>query len=125
MYIHLRGFFILSVFIWELAVCCYTVSKAHLDECPVIKVENSSIKWCSKQLTFTTRVTGNDPASKLTYKWSVANGKVTEGQSTDTIKVNADEKGDVSVTVEVGGIDESCQKTAGITIGCDKYDPPQ
>ncbi len=121
----LRAFFMLSALFLGLTAACFTILGASLEECPVIKVENASSKWCSTQLTFTARVSGVAPGTKLTYKWTAVNGKITDGQGTDTIKVDADEKGDVSITVEVGGIDEHCQEAAGITIGCDKYEPPR
>jgi hypothetical protein len=51
---------------------------------------------------------------KETYKWTVDEGTIIEGQGTPSIKVDASKlKGKrITATVEVGGIDPACPKTA-------------
>ncbi len=61
-------------------------------------------------LTFSASVTGGTQES-VTYEWKVSNGAITYGQGTPSIRVKPDRGNinDVTVTLEVGGIDSDCQ----------------
>jgi hypothetical protein len=65
-------------------------------------------------ISFTSNVAAGDPQPEFTYHWAVSAGTIVEGQGTNSIKV--DTKGlagkTVTATVEVGGMDSACAKTA-------------
>src|SRR5260370_17684073 len=55
-----------------------------------------------------------NPEVWVIYKWTVSGGTITGGQGTDTITVDTAGKGGqtITATVELGGIDPSCGRTA-------------
>jgi hypothetical protein len=60
---------------------------------------------------------GGNPGASVTYNWSVSTGKIMSGQGTPTITVDTAGLAGQSVTasVELGGLDPSCQRTASCT----------
>jgi hypothetical protein len=93
----------------------YGAQKTPASRCPAVRVDCpediSSDTW-----TYTVRVEGVDPRSELTYKWSVSTGEIKSGQGTTTITIDKPDlwKG-ITVTVEVGGLPEGCEKGAACT----------
>ena len=83
--------------------------------CPTINVASADTAEAGSLTTFTVNVGG--AATPLTYTWSVSEGKIVEGQGTELIKVDTKGVKDwvVVATVEVGGIDSACARTASST----------
>lgn len=67
--------------------------------------------------TVSVNVSGGNPGASLTYNWSVSAGKITSGQGTPTITVYTTGLAGQSVTasVDLGGLDPSCQRNASCT----------
>jgi len=79
--------------------------------CPVPTVSGPAEVDQGTSITFTARI---DPEASVTYNWSVSAGTITSGQGTSSITVDtAGLAGQtVTATVELGGVDPSCGKTA-------------
>jgi len=79
-----------------------------LIECPTIEISGPAKGRISAgENTFTANVSGGTQES-VTYKWTVANGRILRGQGTPSIVAElTDESTQTSttVTVEIGGID--------------------
>jgi hypothetical protein len=58
------------------------------------------------------------PAESLTYEWTAVNGKLKEGQGTQSVTItNFDlRKKSLTVMVAVGGLPSKCSKTASVTL---------
>jgi hypothetical protein len=67
-------------------------------------------------ITFSATMSGD---ANVTYNWSVSAGTISSGQGTSSITVNTDGLGGqtVTATVELGGLDPSCSRTASCTTG--------
>lgn len=93
------------------------------DSCPVIRIDCSSDKrCCGPGYTFTVNVTGGRVDRNPTYNWSVSCGKITKGQGTSSIGVEAEcENGKpITATVEVGNvIPEGCRTYSSLTAECE------
>jgi len=65
-------------------------------------------------VTFTASVNGD---ANVTYNWTVSAGTISSGQGTSSITVDTNGLGGQSVTatVELGGLDPSCSRTASCT----------
>ena len=80
-------------------------------------------------ITFTANFSGTQ---SITYNWSVSAGTISSGQGTSSITVDTTGAagGSVTATVEIGGIDPSCTRTASCTtsiavppvVNCEKVD---
>lgn len=92
--------------------------------CPAINIYYEQKGPCHHpKYTLTANISGGDWTRKPTYKWSVSAGKITRGQGTGSIKVDASKVGDkpLTVTVEVGNVIlEVCPNTTSSTIECYK-----
>ena len=64
-------------------------------------------------VTFTANVSGG-PGTQ-TYNWSVSAGTITTGQGTSSITVDARGGQTITATVELGGLDPNCGRTASCT----------
>ena len=64
-------------------------------------------------VTFTANVSGG-PGTQ-TYNWSVSAGTITSGQGTSSITVDAKGGQTITATVELGGLDPNCGRTASCT----------
>jgi hypothetical protein len=89
--------------------------------CPTVNVS------CPDQadpgpVTFTANV-GGGPGTQ-TYNWSVSAGTITSGQGTSSITVNASAGQTITATVELGGLDPSCTRTASCTTSIKAPPPP-
>ena len=91
--------------------------------CPVISVSCPADVMQGDLVTFSASVTGN---ANVTYNWSVSAGTITGGQGTSSITVDTAALGGQSVTatVELGGLDPSCSRTASCTTGIGTPVPP-
>jgi len=95
-----------------LAVC--TGCKSPPPPCPTVSVSCPSDVDQGTPITFTASVGGG---ASPTYNWTVSAGTITSGQGTSTITVDTGTLGGQSVTatLELGGLDPSCSRTASCT----------
>lgn len=109
-----------------LAVICFsllslgmsTPTRPPAAECPTITVDCATECFeVGDTYTVKANVSGADPTAKLTYTWSVTSGNIISGQDTPTLTaVKAEGDQSTTITVEVGGLDSSCQKTASCSL---------
>src|SRR5439155_20970457 len=94
-----------------------------LPPCPTVTVSCPSDVDQGSPITFTASVTGD---ANVTYNWSVSAGTITGGQGTSSITVDSAGLGGqtVTATVELGGLDPSCSRTASCTTGVRAAIPP-
>lgn len=82
--------------------------------CPTIVV--SCPDWdADMTLRFTASVTGGDPSVTPAYKWTVSGGKISSGQGTHEVVVEAEGGRSHKATVEVVGYPAACQAAASCT----------
>jgi hypothetical protein len=91
--------------------------------CPNVSVSCPSDIDVGKDITFTASVTGD---ANVTYNWSVSAGTISSGQGTSSITVSSQGLGGqtVTATVEVGGLDPSCSRTASCSTSIISEVPP-
>jgi hypothetical protein len=82
--------------------------------CPPVSVACPDTVADGEPVTFTVNVTVGTPEPQLTYTWTVTGGKIVEGQGTHTITVDSEglQGKTVTATVDVGGMDPACNRTA-------------
>ena len=82
--------------------------------CPTVAVSCPSDVTEGAPITFNASVTGGPASLTPTYNWSVSAGTITSGQGTSSITVDTAGLGGSSVTatVEVGGVEPACARTA-------------
>jgi hypothetical protein len=86
--------------------------------CPTISVDcPTAITEEGRSVTFTASATGGASNIIPTYTWSVSAGTISSGQGTPSITVDTTGLGGQSITatVEVGGLDPSCSRSASCT----------
>jgi len=85
--------------------------------CPVVSVSCPSEVDAGAPATFTASV-GDAGAMNLTYNWSVSAGTISSGQGTSAITVDTTGVGGstITATVELGGVDPACSRTASCTV---------
>ena len=90
--------------------------------CPTVSVSCPSDVDLGSPITFTASVNGD---ANVTYNWSVSAGTITGGQGTSSITVDSAGLGGqtVTATVELGGLDPSCSRTASCTTGVRPSNP--
>jgi len=85
--------------------------------CPTVAVTCTDSVDEGQPITFTANFNQGTPTVSETYNWTVSAGTITSGQGTSSITV--DTKGlagqSVTATVEVGGVDPTCNRTASCT----------
>lgn len=83
--------------------------------CPTVSVSCPDSVDVGSPITFTANVSGG--TGSPTYNWSVSAGTISGGQGTSSITVDTAGMGGqtVTATVELGGLDPSCSKTASCT----------
>ena len=83
--------------------------------CPTLEVDAPKLPVkAGETIIFTANVSGGS-GDTVTYNWTVSDGEIIEGQGTPVIKVatNSRMAGKVvKATLEIGGVCESCQRTA-------------
>ena len=82
--------------------------------CPTVNVTCPSDVSEGSSITFTANFTQGTPQVTPTYNWTVSAGTITSGQGTSSIMVDTKGLGGqtVTATVEVGGVDPTCPRTA-------------
>jgi hypothetical protein len=91
--------------------------------CPTVSVSCPSDVDLGSPITFTAAVNGG---GNVTYNWSVSAGTISSGQGTSSIMVDTAGLGGqtVTATVELGGLEPSCSRTASCTTGVRAPNPP-
>ena len=84
--------------------------------CPTVSVSCPSDVDQGSPITFNASVSSS---ANVTYNWSVSAGTISSGQGTSSITVDTANLGGqaVTATVELGGLDPSCSRTASCTTG--------
>src|SRR6266566_2277311 len=82
--------------------------------CPTVSVSCPSDVELGSPITFSASVSSG---MTVTYNWSVSAGAISSGQGTSSITVDTAGLGGqtVTATVELGGLDPSCSRTASCT----------
>ena len=85
--------------------------------CPTVTVSCADAVKEGDPATFTANFAQGTPTVSETYNWTVSAGTITSGQGTSSITVDTKGLGGQSVTatVEVGGVDPTCNRTASCT----------
>jgi hypothetical protein len=112
-----------------LAVVCFSLLSLSMStppqspktECPTITIDcPTSCYKPGQPFTVTANVTGVDPKKSLSYKWSVSSGTISAGEGTSSITViESTNCLTLTATVEVAGLDSSCQNTASCSTNTD------
>jgi hypothetical protein len=91
--------------------------------CPTVSVSCPSDVDQGSPITYTTSVSGD---MNVTYNWSVSAGAISGGQGTSSITVDTTGLGGqtVTATVELGGLDPSCSRTASCSTSIRAPVPP-
>ena len=86
--------------------------------CPTVSVTCPSDVKEGEPATFTANFAQGTPTVSETYNWTVSAGTITSGQGTSSITVDTKGVGggSVTATVEVGGVDPTCNRTASCTV---------
>jgi hypothetical protein len=93
--------------------------------CPTVSVSCPSDIDQGSPITYAASITNGPANVTATYNWSVSAGTISGGQGTSSITVDTAGLGGQSVTatVELGGFDPSCSRTASCTTSVKP--PPQ
>ena len=113
----------------SLALVCFallslsmrTPQQSPATQCPTITIDcPTSCYKPGQPFTVTANVAGIDASKSLSYVWSVSSGTVTSGQGTSSITITqSDNCLTMTATVEVKGLDASCQSTASCSTNTD------
>jgi hypothetical protein len=85
--------------------------------CPTLNVTCPDSVDEGNPVTFRATFTQGTPTVSETYNWTVSAGTITAGQGTNEITVDTKGAvgGSITATVEVGGVDPTCNRTASCT----------
>ncbi|HYX27908.1 MAG TPA: hypothetical protein VE863_05030, partial [Pyrinomonadaceae bacterium] len=85
--------------------------------CPTVSVSCPSEADPNSSVTVTANFTQGIPVVSETYNWTVSAGTITSGQGTRSITISTAgvAGGTITATVDVGGVDPSCNHTASCT----------
>lgn len=99
------------IFIITIAVSAQTGT----ENCPTLSLSGpiAAVKD-GDSAVFSITVTGKVDQNKLSFKWNIENGTINAGAGTREITVTV--SGKTKATVDVGGIDEVCGKTASMVV---------
>jgi len=91
--------------------------------CPTVSVSCPADVDLGAPITFTASGAGD---MNVTYNWSVSAGTISSGQGTSSITVDSTSLGGqtVTATVELGGLDPSCSRTASCSTSVKAPNPP-
>ena len=80
--------------------------------CPVISVSQLEADSTGPKLIYKANVQGGDSLVTPKFNWTVSPGKITGGQGTSKVSVDAEGNNSITVTVEVIGYAANCQNKA-------------
>ena len=89
-------------------------------DCPNVSVSCEDVVRKGESATFTALISGADPESKPTWKWTVSAGAILSGQDTPTIVVDTTGlpgNSTITATVKVTSFPEPCGSSASCTTG--------
>src|SRR5918912_1132691 len=92
--------------------------------CPAVTIEHpDDMVWPGTPVTLTAKVSGGGRGAPPTFFWTVSSGEVINGQGTSTLTIDTTSMSfsDITVTVEVGGLAEECDRAASCAVhigGC-------
>ncbi|HEX3280432.1 MAG TPA: hypothetical protein VHR36_04305, partial [Pyrinomonadaceae bacterium] len=91
--------------------------------CPTVSVSCPSSVDPGSAITFNSALSSS---ANVTYNWSVSAGTISSGQGTSSITVDTTGLGGqtVTATVEVGGLDPACSRTASCSTSVTAPAPP-
>lgn len=86
--------------------------------CPAVEISCPTAVAIDQPLTFTSRTSGGTPGVNPVYNWTVSAGTITEGQGTDTIKVDTTGLAGQTVraSLSIGGYNLDCAADCAVTI---------
>ena len=86
--------------------------------CPAVEISCPTAVAVDQPLTFTSRLAGGTPGINPVYNWTVSAGTITEGQGTDTIKVDTTGLAGQTVraSLSIGGFNLECAADCAVTI---------
>ncbi len=85
--------------------------------CPRVGVSCPPLVKKGEAITFTADVVGGDPNIVPRYSWTVAAGRIIEGQGTSSIKVDTSGLAQgYTATVSISGFNPSCPATASCSL---------
>jgi hypothetical protein len=102
--------------------CCVPPCPELSVSCPTDQIE------AGQPATVTANVSGGDPNASITYNWTVSSGSISGGQGTPSITVDTTGMtagGQVTATVELGGVAPECNRTASCTFEVKKNPVPR
>jgi hypothetical protein len=115
---------ILTIVLWTSPANTIRTRTIQNPDCAKVSVTCPEEIDATKPIKFTAKVVGGKRFGEVAYNWTVSKGTIVFGQGTDSIQV--DLKGEdcrgVTATVEVGGLDPSCLRSASCAI-CDSNRP--
>jgi hypothetical protein len=86
--------------------------------CPAVEVTGPTAVALDKPLTFKSRYSGGTPGITPVYNWTVSAGTITEGQGTDTIKVDTTGLAaqTVRASLSLGGYNLDCAAETAVSM---------
>jgi hypothetical protein len=83
--------------------------------CPVIYVSQIDAASTGPTLIYRANIQGGDSLVTPKFKWTVSTGKITRGQDTSEVLVDAERINSITVIVEVIGYPANCKNKASYT----------
>ena len=87
--------------------------------CPAIEIVCPTNVELGQPVTFSSRLTGGVPANATPYyNWTVSAGTITQGQGTDTIRVDTSGLGGQTITasLSIGGYNLECAGSCAVSV---------
>jgi len=97
------------------ALFLLTAQESRGPGCPVISISQLDPASTDQTRIYKAYVQNGDASVTPKFNWTVWGGKITNGQGTAEISVEADGDKSITVTVEVTGYAANCQKNASYT----------
>lgn len=84
-------------------------------DCPVISVSSIEPASTGERLMYKATIQGGDSLVTPKFNWTASHGKITAGQGTAEVSVDAEGDNSITVSVEVTGYAANCQNKASYT----------
>ena len=84
-------------------------------DCPMVEISRPQEKdGAERKYVLVANISGADPRMEPTYKWCISAGKITRGEGTYEIEIDAADVKDegITVTVMIGGVPWPCDNVA-------------
>jgi hypothetical protein len=91
--------------------------------CPAVEITCPTALGIDQAVTFSSRYTGGTAGINPVYNWTVSAGTITEGQGTDTIKVDTTGLAGQTIraSLSLGGYNLECAANCAITMPVPKF----